>query len=72
MVEGGGWGGVRRIQSCKDGRWKRVFRLTLMVLTQVTNAIDTGETDWKILAIDMQDPLAEKLNGELLSVISHT
>ena len=23
----------------------------------------TGETDWKILAIDVKDPLAEKLNG---------
>lgn len=25
-----------------------------------------GETDWKILAIDIKDPLAEKLNGEPL------
>ncbi len=24
--------------------------------------IDEGETDWKILAIDVNDPLAEKLN----------
>ncbi len=24
----------------------------------------TGETDWKVLAIDTEDPLAEKLNGE--------
>ena len=23
----------------------------------------TGETDWKILAIDVNDPLAENLNG---------
>ena len=23
-----------------------------------------GETDWKILAIDVTDPLAEKLNGK--------
>ena len=23
-----------------------------------------GETDWKVLAIDVTDPLAEKLNGE--------
>lgn len=25
--------------------------------------INTGETDWKILAIDVTDPLAEKING---------
>ncbi|ESO12438.1 hypothetical protein HELRODRAFT_93282 [Helobdella robusta] len=25
--------------------------------------IDEGETDWKILAIDVKDPLADKLNG---------
>ena len=25
--------------------------------------IDEGETDWKILAINTNDPLAEKLNG---------
>jgi len=24
--------------------------------------IDEGETDWKLLAIDVTDPLAEKLN----------
>jgi len=27
--------------------------------------IDEGETDWKIIAIDVTDPLAEKLNGQL-------
>ena len=27
--------------------------------------IAAGETDWKVLAIDTEDPLAEKLNGEL-------
>ena len=26
-----------------------------------------GETDWKILVIDVQDPLAEKLNGKYSS-----
>ncbi len=25
--------------------------------------IDEGETDWKILAIDIKDPLADKING---------
>lgn len=25
--------------------------------------IDEGETDWKVIAIDVNDPLAEKLNG---------
>ena len=27
--------------------------------------IDEGETDWKILVIDVKDPLADKINGEL-------
>lgn len=27
--------------------------------------IDEGETDWKVIAIDINDPLAEKLNGQL-------
>ena len=25
--------------------------------------IDEGETDWKVIAIDITDPLAEKLQG---------
>ena len=27
--------------------------------------IDEGETDWKILCIDVNDPLAKDLNGEV-------
>lgn len=27
--------------------------------------IDEGETDWKILCIDVNDPQAEKINGEV-------
>lgn len=27
--------------------------------------IDEGETDWKILCIDVNDPWAEKINGEI-------
>ncbi|PVD37936.1 hypothetical protein C0Q70_00538 [Pomacea canaliculata] len=30
--------------------------------------IDEGETDWKIIAIDVSDPLASKLNGENLQL----
>ena len=26
--------------------------------------IDEGETDWKIFAIDVTDPLAARMNGE--------
>lgn len=26
--------------------------------------LDEGETDWKVLAIDVNDPLASKLNGK--------
>jgi inorganic pyrophosphatase len=25
--------------------------------------IDEGETDWKVIGIDITDPLADKLNG---------
>jgi inorganic pyrophosphatase len=28
-----------------------------------------GETDWKILAIDVNDPLAEKLNGGWMTLV---
>jgi inorganic pyrophosphatase len=27
--------------------------------------LDEGETDWKVLAIDIKDPLAAKMNGKL-------
>lgn len=38
------------------GQVKQVKVLGIMAL------IDEGETDWKILAIDVTDPLADKLN----------
>jgi len=28
-----------------------------------------GETDWKLLAIDINDPIAEKLNGTSQNII---
>jgi inorganic pyrophosphatase len=28
--------------------------------------LDEGETDWKVIAIDINDPLASKLNGKLI------
>lgn len=28
--------------------------------------LDEGETDWKVLAIDVNDPMASKVNGECL------
>ena len=31
-----------------------------------------GETDWKIMAIDVTDPLADKLNGGLTRTHMHT
>ena len=31
--------------------------------------IDEGETDWKILVIDVKDPLADKINGKLSFII---
>lgn len=30
--------------------------------------LDEGETDWKVIAIDINDPLASKLNGNYLGV----
>lgn len=26
--------------------------------------LDEGETDWKLIAIDIKDPMADKLNGK--------
>jgi inorganic pyrophosphatase len=31
--------------------------------------IDEGETDWKVLAIDVKDPLASKMNGKLSTFV---
>lgn len=28
--------------------------------------IDEGETDWKILCIDVNDPLAKEMNGKIV------
>ena len=39
------------------GQVKQVKVLGVMAL------LDEGETDWKLIAIDTRDPLAEKLNG---------
>ncbi len=36
--------------------------MTVKVLG-VLGMIDDGETDWKVIAIDVNDPLAEQLNG---------
>lgn len=32
--------------------------------------IFAGETDWKVLAIDVSDPLADKINGKYCSFSS--
>jgi inorganic pyrophosphatase len=34
--------------------------------------IDEGETDWKVLVIDVTDPMADKLNGEHMYYIKVT
>lgn len=39
------------------GQVKQVKVLGTMAL------LDEGETDWKVVTIDVNDPLAEKLNG---------
>ena len=45
-------------QVAKRGEVKAVKVLGVMAL------IDEGETDWKLLAIDVNDPLASKMNGK--------
>lgn len=40
------------------GQIKQVKILGVLAL------LDEGETDWKLLAIDIRDPMAEKLNGK--------
>jgi inorganic pyrophosphatase len=40
------------------GQVKQVKVLGAMAL------LDEGETDWKIIAVDINDPLADKLTGE--------
>lgn len=45
------------------GEVKRVKVLGVMAM------IDDGETDWKVIAIDVNDPLAEKMNGRLLPIL---
>jgi inorganic pyrophosphatase len=42
------------------GQIKQVKVLGCMAL------LDEGETDWKIIVIDINDPLASKLNGEII------
>lgn len=39
------------------GQIKQVKILGVMAL------LDEGETDWKLIAIDINDPLADKVNG---------
>ena len=36
-----------------------------MKLLGVMALIDEGETDWKVIAIDVDDPLAPKLHGSI-------
>lgn len=47
-------------QVAYPGQIKQVKVLGVMAL------LDEGETDWKVLAIDVNDPLAPKLNGKCL------
>jgi inorganic pyrophosphatase len=42
----------------KQGQVKQVKVLGIMAM------LDEGETDWKVIAIDIKDPMASKLNGK--------
>lgn len=50
----------QKIQIAKRGEVKQVKILGTVAL------IDEGETDWKVLCIDINDPLAKDMNGEVL------
>lgn len=41
----------------KQGQVKQVKVLGIMAM------LDEGETDWKVIAIDIKDPMAKQLNG---------
>ena len=47
-------------QIAKRGEVKQVKVLGTFAL------IDEGETDWKVICIDVNDPLAAKMNGEAI------
>ena len=51
-------------QIAKRGEVKQVKVLGTFAL------IDEGETDWKVICIDVNDPLAAKMNGEALCLSS--
>lgn len=42
----------------KQGEIKQVKVLGVMAM------LDEGETDWKVLAIDVNDPMSSKVNGK--------
>lgn len=42
----------------KRGEVKQVKVLGVMAM------LDEGETDWKVIAIDTKDPMADKVNGK--------
>lgn len=46
----------------KQGEIKQVKVLGVMAM------LDEGETDWKVLAIDINDPMASKVNGTCLQL----
>lgn len=46
-----------------SGEIKKVKVLGVMAL------LDEGETDWKLLAIDVNDPLANQINGKCASIM---
>ena len=52
---------MRLLQIHKRGAVIQVKVLGTMLL------VDEGETDWKVIAIDVTDPLAETLNGQSVS-----
>lgn len=49
----------------KQGEIKQVKVLGIMAM------LDEGETDWKVLAIDIKDPLANKMNGKHIKLDIH-
>jgi inorganic pyrophosphatase len=48
-----------------SGEIKKVKVLGVMAL------LDEGETDWKLLAIDVNDPLANQINGKCAYIMQN-
>lgn len=58
----------RLLRHCFLCRSQRLTRHNSQVkVLGVLAMIDEGETDWKVIVIDVNDPMASQLNGKILA-----